>query len=371
MPPALPAAPRSMVLLIGDFLSGARRGCARDPRRERGGRDWRTGDDRRSDRGDLSVRRPHRISSSGRLADACSRRGRKTCATPISRGSPPIARRSARLCARSGWGMRIHRTDGSAGGDAAGVAHATLRARARRGSAERLTMFGLPLAFAAPAVLAALVGLVGLYFLLRVTPPRPREAISRRCGCSSGSIRTRRRRPARLGRSWRCDSRSARRSFSPWREPLWNSFAALSGSGPLLVLIDDGLAAAPAWDKRIAFARERAAGGGAVGSNCRDRRPLAGRPGHRAARQIRASKAGCARWRRFPTRPTARPRCRRSSAFSPASRRPKSSGSPTGSNSAAPAPFRPASRRSPTRSRSRPTAEARSRSPAPTTRRAR
>ena len=32
-------------------------------------------------------------------------------------------------------------------------------------------MFGLPLAFAAPAVLAALVGLVALYFLLRVTPP--------------------------------------------------------------------------------------------------------------------------------------------------------------------------------------------------------
>ena len=32
-------------------------------------------------------------------------------------------------------------------------------------------MFGLPLAFAAPAVLAALVGLIGLYFLLRVTPP--------------------------------------------------------------------------------------------------------------------------------------------------------------------------------------------------------
>jgi hypothetical protein len=38
-------------------------------------------------------------------------------------------------------------------------------------------MFGLPLAFAAPAVLAALVGLVGLYFLLRVTPPSPSQAI--------------------------------------------------------------------------------------------------------------------------------------------------------------------------------------------------
>ncbi len=38
-------------------------------------------------------------------------------------------------------------------------------------------MFGLPLAFAAPAVLAALIGLVGLYFLLRVTPPTPHRAI--------------------------------------------------------------------------------------------------------------------------------------------------------------------------------------------------
>ena len=38
-------------------------------------------------------------------------------------------------------------------------------------------MFGLPLAFAAPAVLAALAGLVGLYFLLRVTPPSPRQAL--------------------------------------------------------------------------------------------------------------------------------------------------------------------------------------------------
>ena len=33
-------------------------------------------------------------------------------------------------------------------------------------------MFGLPLAFAAPAVLVALAGLAALYFLLRVTPPR-------------------------------------------------------------------------------------------------------------------------------------------------------------------------------------------------------
>ena len=36
-------------------------------------------------------------------------------------------------------------------------------------------MFGL--AFAAPAALAALVGLVALYFLLRATPPRPRRQL--------------------------------------------------------------------------------------------------------------------------------------------------------------------------------------------------
>ena len=36
-------------------------------------------------------------------------------------------------------------------------------------------MLGLPLAFAAPAVLVALVGLGALYYLLRVTPPTPRR----------------------------------------------------------------------------------------------------------------------------------------------------------------------------------------------------
>jgi len=38
-------------------------------------------------------------------------------------------------------------------------------------------MFGLPIAFAAPAVLAALLGLTALYFFLRVTPPRPRQEL--------------------------------------------------------------------------------------------------------------------------------------------------------------------------------------------------
>src|ERR1700733_14454496 len=120
-------------------------------------------------------------------------------------------------------------------------------------------MFGLPLAFAAPAVLAALIGLVGLYFLLRLTPPTPHRAIFP---------------PLRLLIGLNPNETTPART--PWpilalrlaigaliilsmAEPLWNSLTALSGSGPLLVLIDDGFAAAPTWDKRVAFARERAA----------------------------------------------------------------------------------------------------------------
>ena len=36
-------------------------------------------------------------------------------------------------------------------------------------------MLGLPLTFAAPLALAALIALPALWFLLRVTPPRPRR----------------------------------------------------------------------------------------------------------------------------------------------------------------------------------------------------
>ena len=120
-------------------------------------------------------------------------------------------------------------------------------------------MLGLPLAFAAPAVLAALVGLVGLYFLLRLTPPSPRQEIFP---------------PLRLLIG--LDPNETTPALTPWpilalrlaigaliilamAEPLLNSLATLSGSGPLLILMDDGFAAAPAWDKRIEFVRERAA----------------------------------------------------------------------------------------------------------------
>ena len=36
-------------------------------------------------------------------------------------------------------------------------------------------MFGLPLAFSAPLVLGALIALPALWYLLRITPPRPKQ----------------------------------------------------------------------------------------------------------------------------------------------------------------------------------------------------
>ena len=103
LPPALPAAARSMVLMLGDFLSRAGRGRTRDPGRQRGGRDRRTRDDRRSDRGDVPVLGQHRVPRPRRLADRAHAAGAEFARRPISRGSPPIARRSARSApARAG-----------------------------------------------------------------------------------------------------------------------------------------------------------------------------------------------------------------------------------------------------------------------------
>ncbi|MBV9290293.1 MAG: DUF4159 domain-containing protein [Hyphomicrobiales bacterium] len=122
-----------------------------------------------------------------------------------------------------------------------------------------------PLAFAAPAVLVALVGLVALYYLLRVTPPSPRQALFP---------------PLRLLIG--LDPKETEPARTPWpilalrlivgaliilamAGPLWNGALALSGSGPLLVLIDDGWPAAPAFEKRVDFARQRMEGAARAG----------------------------------------------------------------------------------------------------------
>ncbi len=118
-------------------------------------------------------------------------------------------------------------------------------------------MFGLPLAFAAPTVLAALALLAALYIFLKVTPPRPRQAVFP---------------PLRLLRG--LNPKDATPAKTPWpllalriaiaaavilamAGPIWNlSPSAGVGAGPLLLLIDDGWPAAPSWERRIAFARD-------------------------------------------------------------------------------------------------------------------
>src|SRR6202020_2428251 len=244
LPPALPAAPRSMVLVIGDFLS--------EP--------------------EDVARAIRAVSAEGAIGELVMivdpieeiypfsgnteflhPAGSLSVLTPRAQNlrEAYLARLAAHreairgICARSGWGMSIHRTDGS-------PAEILLALRMRLSAPESgadlrsaQAMFGLPLAFAAPAVLAAFGGRVGLYFLLRVTPPSPRQAIFP---------------PLRLLIG--LDPNETTPARMPWpilalrlaigaliilamAEPLWNSLAALSGSGPLLILIDDGFAAAP------------------------------------------------------------------------------------------------------------------------------
>ena len=182
-------------------------------------------------------------------------------------------------------------------------------------------MFGLPLAFAAPAVLAALVGLGGALF------PPARHAAARRAralfpplrlliGLDPNETRAGAHALADPGAAAR---RSAALIILAMAEPLWNSLAGLAGSGPLLVLVDDGWAGgADLRDKRVDYARSAIEAARARRSRRRDPAALAGRTRTSSPLDAReASRAGCARSRRSPTRRSARRRCRRSSAFSP------------------------------------------------------
>ena len=146
-------------------------------------------------------------------------------------------------------------------------------------------MFGLPLAFAAPAALAALAGLVALYWLLRVTPPRPRRQIFP---------------PVRLLIG--LDPREPTAFRTPWpllllrlaiaalvilamAGPVWRAVAGVGAKGPLLIVLDDGWPAAPSWDKRIALASE------SVRSAGRSGRPVALAPLSKGGEEIAAADA--------------------------------------------------------------------------------
>ena len=140
-----------------------------------------------------------------------------------------------RMCARLGWGMSLHRTDASA-------AEMLLALRMRLSAPELgAKRFGAPEPCSAcrslsprPPSSSPSLGLVALYFLLRVTPPSPRQTLFP---------------PLRLLIG--LDPKETTPARTPWpilalrlaigaliilamASPLWNSVAALFGSGPLL-----------------------------------------------------------------------------------------------------------------------------------------
>ena len=111
-----------------------------------------------------------------------------------------------------------------------------------------------PLAFAAPWLLLALPALPILWWLLRVSPPAPRTQTFpalRLLQDLPPSEETPHRTPW-----WLLLLRlvAAARLIIGLARPVWQPQAGGGGTGPLLVAIDDGWAAAPDWPARVAAA---------------------------------------------------------------------------------------------------------------------
>ncbi|PPD42360.1 MAG: LytTR family transcriptional regulator [Methylocystis sp.] len=109
------------------------------------------------------------------------------------------------------------------------------------------------LSFAAPLALFGLASLPLIYWLLRVTPPRPREIVFP---------------PTKILRELRPDEETPAKTpfwllalrlalaaalILAMSGPVWApNGAVVASSAPTLVMLDDGWAAAPSWERRIA-----------------------------------------------------------------------------------------------------------------------
>jgi len=148
----------------------------------------------------------------------------------------------------------------------------------------------LPLAFAQPLVLLGLIALPALWWLLRLVPPRPRRVDFP---------------PTRL--LFEIAPKEETPSRTPWwltllrltlaalviiaaAGPQWQPpLAAGNRAAPLLVMIDDGWAAAAAWNERLRTADELIARAES------DNRPVALLPLSQTARDVSLQIAGAAR----------------------------------------------------------------------------
>ena len=107
------------------------------------------------------------------------------------------------------------------------------------------------LAFASPWLLAALAVLPVLWWLLRVTPPAPREMTFPPVRLLAELI-PKEETPARTP-PWLLALRlfTAALLIVALAQPMLNPGAQLSGSGPLVLVIDDGWTAARSWSQRL------------------------------------------------------------------------------------------------------------------------
>ena len=113
-----------------------------------------------------------------------------------------------------------------------------------------------PIAFAQPYLLLALLGLPLLWWLLRVTPPSPRTVRFPALRFILGLV-TPEETPARTP-LWLILLRMAVAALLivGLAQPLINPTAKLTGSGPLILVIDDDWAAAGQWQARLDVAEE-------------------------------------------------------------------------------------------------------------------
>lgn len=118
-------------------------------------------------------------------------------------------------------------------------------------------MLGLPLAFSAPLVLGALAALPALWYLLRITPPRPKQVAFPPLKLIL-DLEPRDQQPARTP-WWLLALRLLLAAFIilAMAGPIWNPPPrGQAGAGPLVVVIDNGWPAALDWDKRVAAAND-------------------------------------------------------------------------------------------------------------------
>ncbi|MGO4707276.1 DUF4159 domain-containing protein [Microvirga sp. 2MCAF38] len=118
-------------------------------------------------------------------------------------------------------------------------------------------MLGLPLTFAVPLVLTALIALPAIWLLLRVTPPQPKRIDFPPLRILADLL-PQRETPARTP-WWLLLLRLtlATLLILAAAGPIWNPLPVGQGRGPILLIIDNGFTAAHDWVERVDLATAR------------------------------------------------------------------------------------------------------------------